>query len=70
MKSGLVDDNRPRKEQNCRTYLVGGLAALGRATGAVVATACGDGRGLCDDEGRNGQDWQEKSRCAEEHVIY
>lgn len=70
MGSGLINDTRSRKERNCRTYLVGGLAALGRATRALVATTCGDGVRLCDDGGREGQNWQEKSRCLNEHGIY
>jgi len=70
MESGLINDNWPRKERNCGTYLVGGLAALGRATRALVATACGDGLGLRDDGEREGQNWQEKSRCVDEHGVY
>ena len=49
--------------------MVGLLATLGRGTGALVTTACGDGLGLCDDEGSEGQNGQEEGSCADEHDV-
>ena len=63
MKSGLIRNTRSRKERSCGTYLVGLLATLGRSTVATGGTFP-----TSDGEGREGQNRQEKSGCADEHV--
>ena len=57
------------KRRNSGTYLVAVLAALlGAVAATLFTTACGDGLGFSYNEGREGQDWHEEGRHAEEHV--